>query len=328
MPPQKQKARRRTVGPLRLDRLPLSASFCIRLPYLALSGLWSLTAETHTAFPGKAALEESSAEDEKRRRMFNFVSVALAHSSHDLLGPDGMTLAQAVDCPSAEMRAQVLSPPLCWPLAYNRHNLEHHKKTQSLHNFKSGYHTGLLSPEADGHQVSLQTALMAALLRQRWLPEVFWLLACIPIIKSRLAMSTIAVQALQRLAENAASNQNTAAFLGRALVRRLQDDDWTVLDACLACGPLHQRLSSAELAPLLARVVEAGAAAKPLPKTSATVSPCKVAAKVRLEALPVPLLLPGNGTAICTAVLRTWHDNIRCNGCHTAMTASPLLCGE
>ena len=69
--------------------------------------------KTSIACSGKTASEGTSAADEKRKRIFDFVRGALAHSSHDLLGPDGMTLAQAVDCPSAAMRAQVLCPLSC-----------------------------------------------------------------------------------------------------------------------------------------------------------------------------------------------------------------------
>lgn len=100
------------VGVLDLDMLPPAADL-IRLPSSGYANL-VLSTETCVACPGSSAPEGSSAADEKRRRVFDFVRGALAHSSHDVLGPEGMTLAQAVDCPSAAMRAQVLCSPGCW----------------------------------------------------------------------------------------------------------------------------------------------------------------------------------------------------------------------
>ena len=45
--------------------------------------------------------------DRRRHQVFGFVQGALAQSAHNLLSAGPMTLAQAVDFPSAAMRAQV-----------------------------------------------------------------------------------------------------------------------------------------------------------------------------------------------------------------------------
>lgn len=42
-----------------------------------------------------------------RRKAFRFVQAALQHSAHSVLSQGLLTLAQAVDCPSAAMREQV-----------------------------------------------------------------------------------------------------------------------------------------------------------------------------------------------------------------------------
>lgn len=89
------------------------------------------------------------------------------------------------------------------------------------------------------------------------------------------------------LEEAAASSQDAASFLQGALLRRLRDDDWEVLDACLQ-GKTITTLPPSEVLPLLVRVVDAGPAAQDARKGAAAHVPLKVAARVGPSLLLCP----------------------------------------